>query len=58
MPNGDTVANARSADQAREMQKAAEEGRCIFCQLNYEKNQPLNKQGEFDPEGRDGSYAN
>ncbi|MFH1089436.1 MAG: hypothetical protein V1716_03365 [Candidatus Uhrbacteria bacterium] len=51
--NGNTVANARSAAQAEEMRGAAEEGRCLFCQLDHKKNQPLNKQGEFDPEGRD-----
>ncbi|EKE18735.1 MAG: hypothetical protein ACD_9C00254G0018 [uncultured bacterium] len=46
------VGNARSAEQAEEMRKAAEKETCIFCQINFEKNKPLNKKGEFDPEGK------
>ncbi|HAV11188.1 MAG TPA: hypothetical protein DCX32_01455 [Candidatus Moranbacteria bacterium] len=51
---GYSVENARNPEQAREMLKAATEKKCLFCPpLNFEKNKPLNKKGEFDPEGKD-----
>lgn len=50
---GDSPENARSFEQAEEMREGAREGRCVFCTLDHKKNRPLNKQGEFDPDGRD-----
>lgn len=52
-PMGDSPENARSHAQAQELVRAAKEGSCVFCKLNFEKNKPLNKRGEFDPEGKD-----
>jgi len=59
MPNdlGDSPENARSREQLEAMQAAAAEGRCMFCQLDFGRNRPLNKQGEFDPDGRDWSLV-
>ena len=45
--------NARSAEQAAQMQQATAEKKCIFCDINFEKNKPLNRLGQFDPEGKD-----
>jgi diadenosine tetraphosphate (Ap4A) HIT family hydrolase len=45
--------NARSLEQSRVMKAAADEGRCLFCDLDLERNKPLNRRGEFDPTGGD-----
>jgi hypothetical protein len=50
---GYSTENARSAEQAAGMKEAAEKGVCIFCSINFEKNKPLNRLGEFNPEGKD-----
>ena len=51
--SNDSINNARTAEQATAMKKAAKKGSCLFCEIDFERNKPLNKQGEFDPAGSD-----
>lgn len=50
---GYSTENARSAGQAQVMKDAAKVKKCIFCDIDFSINKPLNKKGEFDPEGKD-----
>ena len=43
--------NARSPQQHQVMVAAAEAGTCIFCEIDFMRNQPLGRLGEFDPTG-------
>ena len=43
----------RSAAQTKEMVDAEKAGRCVFCQIDFKKNKPLNKKGEVDLTGSD-----
>ena len=51
--NGYAIENARSTSQAQVMEDAAKAKKCIFCDIDFTINKPLNKKGEFDPEGKD-----
>jgi hypothetical protein len=53
LKTGYAVENARTSEQAELMTNAAKQGKCIFCEIDFTKNKPLNRLGEFDPEGKD-----
>ena len=51
--DGYAIGNARSDGQAAVMIAAAKKGECLFCKVDMTVNKPLNKLGQFDPEGKD-----
>lgn len=50
---GDTPENARTYEQYQAMMESEASGQCPFCRIDFERNEPLNKKGEFDPDSLD-----